>query len=151
MKTSTHNPLLQAWDSAYGLPPFAEFKDEHFAPAFKLGIAINLKEVEAIANNPEKPSFDNTIVALERCGELLDRTNRVFGIFINSLPTDALKQLESDLAPVLAAHADAILLNATLFARIKTLQSLSIVRRAAVRKASFGEIRPNAEHLGWAE
>ena len=115
------NPLLTESTLPYHLPPFEQFKDEHFAPAFELGMSTNLKEIEAIANNPDQPTFDNTIVALERSGELLDRTNRVFGILINSLPTDALKQLENDLSPVLAAHSDAILLNSALFARIKTL------------------------------
>ena len=121
---SAPNPLLTESTLPYHLPPFGQFKDEHFAPAFKLGMAVNLKEVEAIATNPDKPTFDNTIVALERSGELLDRTRRVFGILINSLPTDALKQLESDLSPVLSAHADAILLNSALFARIKTLHDV---------------------------
>src|SRR3954466_9545545 len=79
------NPLLHESTLPYHLPPFALIKDEHFAPAFEQGMADNLREVEAIATNPEKPTLDNTIVALEKTGDLLDRTERVFSILTGGM------------------------------------------------------------------
>jgi len=115
------NPLLRESTLPYHLPPFALIKDEHFGPAFEQGMADNLKEVEAIATNPEKPTFENTIVALEKSGELLDRTERVFSILTGGMTNPTLQKLESELSPKLAAHSDAILLNPAVFDRIKTL------------------------------
>jgi len=115
------NPLLTESPLPYHLPPFAQIKDEHFAPAFELGMVENLKEVEAIATNPAEPSFDNTIVALERSGELLDRASRAFGILTGALTNPALQKLESSFSPKFAAHSDAIRLNPALFARIQKL------------------------------
>jgi peptidyl-dipeptidase Dcp len=115
------NPLLTKSSLPYQLPPFEQIKDEHFAPAFELGMAGELKEVEAIANNPAKPTFDNTIVALERTGDLLGRATRAFGILTASLTNPTLQKLETALSPKSAAHRDAIRLNGTLFARIAAL------------------------------
>ena len=115
------NPLLTESTLPYHLPPFALIKDEHFGPAFDQGMTDDLKEVEAIATNPEKPTFENTIVALEKAGDLLDRTQRIFGILTGGMTNPTLQKLESELSPKLAAHADAILLNPALFARIKAL------------------------------
>ncbi|HEY0947569.1 MAG TPA: M3 family metallopeptidase [Opitutaceae bacterium] len=116
------NPLLTPSPLPYQLPPFAEIKDEHFAPAFEQGMAEELREVDAIAGDRNAPTFENTIVALERSGELLARTNRAFGILTGSLTNPELQQLEKALAPKLAAHRDAIRLNAALFARIQDLR-----------------------------
>ena len=115
------NPLLSESTLPYHLPPFELIKNEHFAPAFEQGMAEDLKEVDAIAGNPEKPTFDNTIVALERAGALLDRTDDAFRILNASLTNPELQKLESDLSPKLAAHADTIRLNPVLFQRIKAI------------------------------
>jgi peptidyl-dipeptidase Dcp len=115
------NPLLKPSSLPYQLPPFELIKDEHFAPAFDQGMAEELKEVEAIANNPEKPTFENTIVALERTGQLLGRATRAFGILTASLTNANLQKLETALSPKSAAHRDAIRLNPKLFARISAL------------------------------
>lgn len=118
------NPLLTESTLPYRLQPFELIKDEHFAPAYAQGMAEDLAENEAIANNPEKPTFDNTIVAMERAGQLLERTERAFGILTASLTNPTLQKLEADLAPKLAAHNDAIRLNPKLFARIKALYDM---------------------------
>ena len=123
------NPLLTASPLPYHLPPFAQIKDEHFRPAFELGMAENLKEVAAIATNAAVPTLDNTIIALERSGELLDRTSMAFSILTGSLTNPALDQLDSELSPRLAAHSDAILLNHALFERVRNLYD---------RRASLG-------------
>ncbi len=115
------NPLLTESTLPYHLPPFDQIKDEHFAPAFAQGMAKDLKENEAIANNPAQPTFENTIVAMERSGQLLSRVQRAFGILTGSLTNPSLQKLEADLSPQLAAHRDAIRLNPALFSRVEAL------------------------------
>ena len=77
--TAADNPLLQEWKTPFQVPPFSEIKPEHFLPAIKEGIAQNRKDVDAIVNNPQPPTFANTIEALESAGELLSRVQGVFG------------------------------------------------------------------------
>jgi len=117
----TNNPLLTASPLPYQLPPFEQIKDEHFAPAFEQGMAEELEEVAAIAGNAAAPTFDNTIVALERSGEMLERANRAFGILTGALTNPNLQKLETLMSPKFAAHRDSIRLNPALFARIAAL------------------------------
>ena len=115
------NPLLAESPHPCGFPPFDKIRDEHYAPAFDAAMAEHLREVAAITGNVEAPTFDNTVVALERAGQTL---TRVAGIFFNMglcNTTDAIKALERDLAPRLAAHKDKIAMDPKLFARIKVL------------------------------
>src|SRR6266540_4431424 len=120
-RTSGDNPFLVESTLPYHAPPFDKIKDEHFAPAIEQGMREELKEVEAVADNSEKPTFDNTIVALERTGRLLDRAERTFSNLnaCNTNPT--LQKIETEIAPKLSAHRDAIHLNGKLFARIQGL------------------------------
>src|SRR5213595_3319251 len=113
------NPLAAESVLPYQYPSFDKIKDEHFVPAIEAGMRDQLKEIEPIANNPEKPTFDNTIVALERTGRLLDRAQRTFSNLnaCNTNPT--LQKIETEMAPKLSAHRDAIHLNGKLFARIQ--------------------------------
>lgn len=115
------NPLLEASPLPYQLPPFDQLKDEHFAPAFEQGMTTHLAEVNAIASSSEKPTFTNTIVALERSGVLLTRVNNVFSNLSSAHTNPAIQEVETAMAPKLAAHRDAIRLNGKLFARIKSL------------------------------
>ncbi|EIE99082.1 M3 family metallopeptidase [Saccharomonospora glauca] len=119
--TTADNPLLTASDLPYELPPFDRISGEHFLPAFEAGMAEQAAEVEAIANNPEPPTFDNTIVALERSGQLLDRVSQVFFNLHASHTNDTLRAVHAEVAPKLAAHSDAIHLNPALFARVEKL------------------------------
>src|ERR1043166_491684 len=115
------NPLTAESVLPYQYPPFDKIKDEHFIPAIEAGMSEQLKEIEPIANNPEKPTFDNTIVALERTGRLLDRAYRTFSN-LNACDTNPTRQkIEKEIAPKLAAHRDEIFLNPKLFARVKAL------------------------------
>src|SRR5438034_7718446 len=118
---SDNNPLMNESTLPYHVPPFDKIKDEHFAPAMEAGMREQLKEVEAVANNSGKPTFENTVVALERTGRLLDRAERTFSNLnaCNTNPT--LQKIETEMAPKLSAHRDAIHLNGKLFARIKEL------------------------------
>lgn len=115
------NPLLTESTLPYHLPPFDQIKNEHFAPAFALGMEQNLKEIDAIAKNPAVPTFENTIVALEKSGALLDRVETAFGILTGANTNPELDKLDAEITPKLAAHNDAILLNSALFARIQEL------------------------------
>jgi peptidyl-dipeptidase Dcp len=115
------NPLLTESTLPYHIPPFDRIKDEHFAPAMEQGMAEELNEVERIAANPEKPTFENTVVALERGGQLLARTNRIFSNLNGANTNPTLQKLDTEMAPKLSAHRDEIFLNGPLFARVKTI------------------------------
>jgi peptidyl-dipeptidase Dcp len=115
------NPFAAESVLPYQYPTFDKIKDEHFIPAIEAGMREQLKEIEPIANNSEKPTFDNTIVALERTGRLLDRSQRTFSN-LNACQTNPTRQkIEKELAPKLAAHRDEIFLNPKLFARVQAL------------------------------
>ena len=115
------NPLLKESTLPYHLPPFDQIKDQHFVPAMEAGMRDQLKEVDAVANNPEKPTFENTVVALERTGRSLDRAERMFSNLNACNTNPALQKIDKEMAPKLSAHRDAIHLNGKLFARIQQL------------------------------
>ncbi|WP_374361143.1 M3 family metallopeptidase [Pseudoduganella danionis] len=115
------NPFAKASTLPFGYPMFDQIKNEDYAPAFAEGMRINAAEIEAIANNPQPATFDNTIVALEKSGQLLSRVSSVFGNLSGANTNDSFKALERELSPKLAAHSDAIRLNEKLYARIKSL------------------------------
>ena len=115
------NPFAQKSSLPYGIIDFSKLKDEHYKPALEAGMAEQLKEIDAIANNPEAPTFENTMIALEKSGQLLLRTETVFFGFTNSNTNPELQKIENEIAPKLAAHSDAIMLNDKLFKRVETL------------------------------
>jgi peptidyl-dipeptidase Dcp len=117
----TANPLLTESTLPYKLPPFDKIKDEHFQPALEQGITEEEKEADAIAKQIEKPTFENTIVALEKSGLLLARARRTFSNFTGCNTNPTLQKIEKEMAPKFSAHADAIHLNSALFARIEAL------------------------------
>ncbi len=115
------NPLLTESTLPYLLPPFDKIKNEHFAPAMKQGMAAQIKEVEAIAANQEPATFENTVVALEKSGQLLTRVDRIFSNLVGANTNPTLQKIESEMAPKLSAHLDAIRLNGPLFARLRSV------------------------------
>lgn len=115
------NPLLQAWDTPYGLPPFGATRPEHFAPALEAAMASHLAEIEAIAKHPETATFENTLAALDSSGRLFNRVSGFFHNMVVSETSPALQAVETAMAPKLAAHENAIFMHAGLFARIDTL------------------------------
>ena len=117
----TENPLLKESSLDFHYPPFDQIKDEHFAPAYEQGMSDQLKEIEPIASNAEPPTFENTIVALEKTGNLLGRVDRIFSNLTSANTNPALQKVETEMAPKLAAQQDAIFLNGPLFKRIETL------------------------------
>ncbi|MCH8493827.1 MAG: M3 family metallopeptidase [Idiomarina sp.] len=118
---AAENPFFQASSLQYQAPDFRLISDEHFLPAFERGMAEQLAEIEAIANNPEAPTFENTLVAMERSGELLSRVSRVFSNLTGTDSNEKRREIQSELAPKAAAHSDNINLNTDLFARIETI------------------------------
>ena len=115
------NPLLKAWTTPFGVPPFGEIKPEHFLPAIKAGVDQQRKEIEAIATNPQPPTFANTIEAMENAGELLSKASPVFSNMQSSNTNEQLQAINREVAPLLTALRDDIRLNPALFARVKTL------------------------------
>ena len=115
------NPFAQRSALDFELPPFALIKEEHYLPAFYEGCTQQLAEVQAILDTPGAATFENTIVALEKSGQMLMRTLLVFFNKSSSDTNDAMDKIEEEMAPKLAAHQDAINLNPALYARIKSL------------------------------
>lgn len=123
MSLDTSNPFALRSTLEYELPHFAQIKEEHYLPAFYAGCEEQLAEVEAIIASGE-PTFENTLVALEKSGQLLMRVLNVFYNKSSSDTNDALDAIEEELAPRLAAHSDAIRLDERLFARVKKLYEI---------------------------
>jgi peptidyl-dipeptidase Dcp len=115
---SADNPFAKPSTLPYKVPAFDKIKDEHFRPAFEAGMAEHKKEIQAIAHNPAPPTFDNTIVAMEKSGLLLDRVATVFFNLDSSNNNPEILKIASEMAPKLAAHGDSITLDPALFTRI---------------------------------
>ena len=115
------NPFFTESTLPYRLPPFDRIEDAHYAPAFERGMAEQIAEIEAIASQAEPPTFENTIVPLERSGRLLERVASTFFSLASAHTNDAINEIRNEMAPRLAAHTDRILLHADLFARVRAL------------------------------
>ena len=118
---NSRNPLLEEWDTPFGIPPFSEVKIEHYKPAGLAAIEEHNKEIEAIINNPEAPSFENTIVALDNSGALFSRVYSVFGSETSINSTPELMAVETELAPIVSAHFNEISMNEQLYQRVKAV------------------------------
>jgi peptidyl-dipeptidase Dcp len=121
MHAQEENPLLQPFNTPFGVPPFEQIKEAHFVLAVKEGIALQQKRIDAIVQNQFKPTFENTIQALEYSGEELDRINAIFGNLSSAHTNPQIQAIAKEMAPLLAAHRDNILLNKELFLKIKAV------------------------------
>ena len=121
MASLTANPFFTKSTLPYNTEPFDKIKDADYKPAFEEGMKQHLKEIETIANNPAPATFANTYVAMEKSGQLLTRVNNAFNLVSGANTDDSLQQLQEELAPGLAAHQDAIYLNAKLFQRVQAV------------------------------
>ncbi|MFD8086259.1 M3 family metallopeptidase [Kitasatospora sp. NPDC059722] len=117
----TENPFFKASTLVFELPPFAEIREEHYLPAYERGMAEQLAEIAAITADPQPPTFANTLVALERSGEVLRRVGVVFRNQVSVDTNDVVDEVDAKVSPLLAAHHDAIHLDRALFARIEDL------------------------------
>ena len=115
------NPFRQDWDTPYGVPPFSSIEPGHYMPAVQKAVLELRDEIDAIANNPDAPTFENTIVALELAGNSLDKVANTFGNITGTETNDELRALESEIWPMLTREFDAITMNDTLWQRIKTI------------------------------
>ncbi len=109
------------FDTQFGMPPFDKISFGDFKPAFLKGMEDEAKEIDSIANNPEAPTFENTIAAMDNSGQLLNRVSRVFYGLKGAETNDSIQALAEELSPLMSEHRDNISLNDKLFARIKTL------------------------------
>ncbi len=121
MTSIDSNPLLQTWTTPFGLPPFASIRAEHFEPAFAEALRSHRAEIAAIANDASPATFENTLVAFDKSGSVLNRIEKVFFNLTASETSPALQGVEREMSPRLAAHYSAIYLDAALFARIDDL------------------------------
>ena len=113
------NPFLGKYTTPYGIPPFEQIKVEHYKPAFVKGIEEHKKEIDAIVNNKKTATFENTIAALDRCGELLNKVASVFYGQNSACTSDEMQAVSREISPLLSQHSDDITMNAALFKRVK--------------------------------
>ncbi len=117
-KSKAMNPFTEKYTTPYKVPPFDLIKNEHFKPAIQQGINEQSKEIDAIVNNPADPTFENTILAMENSGDLLNRVNTVFGNLNGANTNPELQNIAKEVSPQLTAHNDNIYLNEKLFTRV---------------------------------
>ena len=125
------NPLLSPSTLPFGLPPFADIDDAHYAEAVDAGLAEHLAEIQAIVDNPEPASFDNTALAMEQSGRLLDRAAASFFTLVSSDASEAIRKLETELSPRFAAHQDAVYLNRALYERFAAVDTAGLDAESA--------------------
>ena len=118
-ETKSDNPFFNEWDTPYEVPPFDKIRAAHYMPAYLNGFAEHKEEIKEIINNPEEPTFDNTIKPFIYSGQLLTRVSRVFGGLNSAHTNDTLQSIQKEIAPLLSKHNDDISLNDSLFDRIR--------------------------------
>lgn len=119
--TTGQNPFYTESPLYMKYPKFDEIKNENYTPAFEKGMADHMAEIDAIAERADSPTLENTIIAMEKSGALLDRVATVFFALISANTNDEMEKIRSEMAPKLSAHSDQILLNGKLFHRVKTI------------------------------
>ncbi|MBV9242044.1 MAG: M3 family peptidase, partial [Acidobacteria bacterium] len=146
------NPLLEKWSGQWGgLPPFDKVRVSDFKPALEAAMAENLKEIDTIANNPAKPTFDNTFVALEKAGDTLNRVQTIFGIWSTSMNVGDFPAVQAEMQPKLAAHGDKIIQNAKLFSRIQAVYKGPEMKKLNSEQKRLAEVYyDNFVHAGAA-
>ncbi len=115
------NPFFTEWDTPYQIPSFSEIEEEHYMPAMREGILQHQSEIDAIAGRAEEPTFENTILAVEYSGELLDRVTEVFFSLNSAVTSEQMQAIAKEAAPLLSEHRDNIILNDNLFRRVKAV------------------------------
>jgi peptidyl-dipeptidase Dcp len=142
MTTGTETPLLAPWTGPFGgVPPFGQFRVADIKTAMEAAIAQQLAEVDRIANDPEPPTFANTVVALERAGQALNRAGAVYSVYTSTMNDDEMQRIQSDISPKLAALHDRIVQNPRLFARLA----------AVYQKRDALKLTPEEQRLLWLD
>ena len=135
------NPFLQEWDTPFGVPPFNVISDDHFLPAFKQGVLELREEVAAIVNNPEEPTFENTILALEESGNLLTKVGLTFAPLTGTELNDKKRELQSIIFPMWTREGDKITLNNDLWQRVQTVYNQRDSLNLGEQEARLLELR----------
>ncbi|MDR6505911.1 M3 family metallopeptidase [Arthrobacter oryzae] len=120
------NPLMTPSPLPFGLPPFADIDEAHYAEAVRTGLAEHLAEIQAIVDNSEPAGFENTVLAMERAGQLLQRAAASFFTLVSADASDGIRALETELSPQFSAHQDAIYMNRRLFDRFAAVDTASL-------------------------
>ena len=120
-KDLSQNPFMQEWDTPYGVPPFDKITESDYLPAFEEGMRQQMEEVNAIINNSEEPTFENTVLALENSGKLLNNVSAVFFNLAECMNSPEMEAIAEEIYPKLSVHSDSINMNPQLFARIKAV------------------------------
>ncbi|MFQ6110081.1 MAG: peptidase M3, partial [Candidatus Aminicenantales bacterium] len=118
-KSSEENPFFTEFDTPFGVPPFDRIKEEHYLPAFQEAMTQQKDAIEKIVRNPEPPTFENTIEALEKSGHFLRRIGSVFDVLNGSMTNERMQAIAKEVAPLRSKHRDSILMNKELFQRVK--------------------------------
>lgn len=134
------NPLLQDWETPYGAPPFSQIKAEHYMPAFNAAVAELEAEIEAIASSEEAPTFENTIIAMEKSGEKLTQVLLTFSNISGTEKDDAIAEIEGQIWPAYSKVADSINFNEPLFARVKAIKDSSASAELGEQEARLLEL-----------
>ena len=150
------NPLIEGWNTPYGIPDFGAVKEKHYVPAFEAGIAQQQAEIDAIIANPDAPTFENVVEAYEKSGAILDRA---VGVLFNVSETDstpALQEIVEQVLPLISVHSDNIFMNADFFKKVEVLYNdmenlgLNQEQKRALKKLYNGFVK-NGIALGEAE
>ena len=132
------NIFLQEWDTPYGNAPFSQITTDQYLPAFKAGIAQQEKNIQAIIDKPEAPSFENTVLALEQSSPILDKVTGVFFNLAESDSSEEMQAIEEEVTPMLTESSNKIYMNEALFARVKAVyehqEGLSREQQMMVKK-----------------
>lgn len=133
------NPFFSSYDTPYGVPPFDKIKNEHYVPAFEKGMQEHNADIDSIIGNTDAPTFENTILAYENSGDLLNRVSLVFFNITEADTNDTLDSIAEHITPLITAHFDEIALNEKLFGRIKPFTTAATrwglkVKNCALRK-----------------
>ncbi len=128
-KDLSNNPFLQEWDTPYGVPPFEKIDTADYIPAFEEGMRQQMEEVNTIINNQEEATFENTVLALENSGQLLNRVSAVFFNLAECLNNERMEAIAEEIYPKLSVHSDSINMNPQLFARIKKVYDTKDARK----------------------
>ena len=115
------NPLLSEWNDRFGVPPFDRIKAEHFAPALEQAMSVHNAEIDAIVTNNDEPTFENTVLAYDNSGKLLERVELCFSLLCAAETNAEMQAVEQEMSPKLTAHSGAIMMNDALFERVKSV------------------------------
>ncbi len=151
VEAPVENPFFSEWTTPFGVPPFDTIREEHYQPAFDRAIAEWRAEVETIAANPDPPTFDNTLAALDGSGLLMDRVSGVFYTLVGAETNDRIQEIAKEVAPLRSNLRDDILMNPRLFERVKVLYEqrdeldLDVEQRSLLEKTHRDFVRGGAE------